>query len=317
MNRIERISAILIQLQSKKIVKAQEIADRFEISLRTVYRDIRSLEETGVPIIGEAGVGYSLVDGYRLPPIMFTKEEAMAFVTAEKLVEKFTDYSTKTSYNSALYKIKAVLKSSEKNEINLLSNHIETVENRFSSPKSNIDLIEPILKSIAEKRQIKIDYFTNHSQENTSRTVEPVGIFHNGNNWYLVAYCLLRNDYRNFKINRISSFNTTEKHFEQAHPSLKSFLEKTTQERELTKVVIKVEKNVMRYLGEEMYYQGYVSQQFLIDGTIEITFLSASLRGFCMWFMYFGQYAEIIEPPQLKTMIIEQIDMLSKKFIVK
>jgi predicted DNA-binding transcriptional regulator YafY len=87
MNRIDRISAILIQLQTRRVVKASDIAERFNISLRTVYRDVRSLEEAGVPIIGEAGVGYSLVDGYRLPPIMFTREEATAFLTAEKFVE--------------------------------------------------------------------------------------------------------------------------------------------------------------------------------------------------------------------------------------
>ena len=72
MNRIDRISAILIQLQTRRVVKAQDIADRFGISLRTVYRDVKSLEEAGIPVIGEAGVGYSLVDGYRLPPIMFS-----------------------------------------------------------------------------------------------------------------------------------------------------------------------------------------------------------------------------------------------------
>ena len=91
MNRFDRITAILIQLQSKKVVRAQDLADRFDISLRTVYRDIRTLEEAGVPLYGEAGVGYSIVDGYRLPPVMFTQEEAMAFITAEKLMEKFTD----------------------------------------------------------------------------------------------------------------------------------------------------------------------------------------------------------------------------------
>ena len=88
MNRLDRISAILIQLQSRRVVKAADIADRFNISLRTVYRDIRSLEEAGIPLIGEAGVGYSLADGYRLPPVMFTREEATAFLTAEKFIEK-------------------------------------------------------------------------------------------------------------------------------------------------------------------------------------------------------------------------------------
>ncbi|MEO6304683.1 MAG: HTH domain-containing protein, partial [Bacteroidia bacterium] len=114
MNRIDRVSNILIQLQSKRIVKAQDIASRFDISLRTVYRDIRTLEEAGIPLIGEAGVGYSIMDGYKLPPVMFTLEEATAFLTAEKLVEKLTDGSTKKSYRSAMFKVRSILRASEK-----------------------------------------------------------------------------------------------------------------------------------------------------------------------------------------------------------
>src|ERR1700741_4212443 len=102
MNRIDRVTAILIQLQSKRVVKAQEIADRFAISLRTVYRDIKTLDEAGIPIIGEAGIGYSIMEGYRLPPVMFTREEATALLTAEKLVEKLTDTSTQQTYQGAM-----------------------------------------------------------------------------------------------------------------------------------------------------------------------------------------------------------------------
>src|SRR4030095_5461383 len=114
MNRIDRVTAILIQLQSKKIVKAQDIAERFNISLRTVYRDIKTLEEAGVPVIGEAGVGYSIMDGYRLPPVMFTKEEATSFLMAEKILEKYSDSYNSNIYKSALYKIKSVLRTAEK-----------------------------------------------------------------------------------------------------------------------------------------------------------------------------------------------------------
>ena len=99
MNRIDRIAAILIQLQSKRLVKGNEIAERFDISLRTVYRDIQTLIEAGVPILSETGIGYSIMEGYRLPPIMFTREEALAFLTAEKLVQQFTDETTSKILN--------------------------------------------------------------------------------------------------------------------------------------------------------------------------------------------------------------------------
>lgn len=315
MNRIERISAILIQLQSKKIVRAQEIADRFEISLRTVYRDIRSLEETGVPIMGEAGVGYSLVDGYKLPPIMFTKEEAISFLTAEKLVQKFTDQATKNSYNAALYKIKAVLKTGEKSNLESLSEHIEVLTNPRVVHQEHSNTLEPILKGISDNRQIKIQYFTNHSQQKSERIIEPVGIFHSGANWYVVAFCLLRNDYRNFKINRIESLEILENKYHKQHPSLKSFLEKTSQERQLEKVVLHVERKILRYLGDEKYFQGFISQTILDDKTIEMTFLTASLIGFSRWILYLGEFIEIIEPPTLKAMFIENVKKLSKKYL--
>src|SRR5690606_28580630 len=112
--RFDRIIAILIQLQSKKIVRAQDLAERFGVSLRTVYRDIRTLEISGVPIYSEAGIGYSLMDGYRLPPVMFTREEASSFIAAEKLMQQFSDKELGEHYASAMFKLKAVLKSADK-----------------------------------------------------------------------------------------------------------------------------------------------------------------------------------------------------------
>src|ERR1700733_13653464 len=159
MNRIDRISAILIQLQSKKIVKAQDIAERFNISLRTVYRDVKTLEEAGIPIIGEAGVGYSIMEGYRLPPVMFTKEEATAFLTAEKLIEKFTDTSTEEGYKSAMYKVRAVLRSTEKDLLENIDDHIEVLKSRGQrNAKQNTNPLQTILKSISSKNVLFINY---------------------------------------------------------------------------------------------------------------------------------------------------------------
>src|ERR1700710_269421 len=145
MNRIDRISAILIQLQSRRVVKAADIAERFNISLRTVYRDIRTLEEAGIPLIGEAGVGYSIMDGYRLPPVMFTREEATAFLTAEKFVDKLTDATTVTHYQSAMFKIKSILKTAEKDLLENIHSSIEVLKSQAQVNVKDTDHIQPLL----------------------------------------------------------------------------------------------------------------------------------------------------------------------------
>lgn len=303
MNRIDRLAAILIQLQSKKIVKAKEIADRFNISLRTVYRDVQSLEEGGVPIIGEAGIGYSIMEGYRLPPVMFTREEATAFLMAEKLLDHFSDSYNSTHYRSALYKIKSVLRSAEKEFITDIDEKIVVIKNMYQQqPTIGHQYIQPILKAISEKKVISISYCGIYSNELTHRSIEPVGIFLNNTFWYLIAWCRLRKDYRNFKTDRIRQLDVTGESFTTTHQPVAEFLERTAKEKELHKVVLEVKKEAARYLVTEKYYHGFVTES-LKGEYVEMTFLTASLEGMARWFLLFGDQATILEPAHLKPMV--------------
>lgn len=302
MNRIDRVSAILIQLQSRRVVKASDIADRFGISLRTVYRDVKTLEEAGIPIIGEAGVGYSIMDGYRLPPVMFTREEATAFLTAEKFVEKMTDASTMEHHKSAMYKIRAILKTTEKNLLEDIDNKIEVFKSRFHTNVNNSDHIQPLLNGIGQKKVIQIDYFAYHSQEHTKRAIEPIGIFFKDSYWHLIAFCRMRNDYRDFRIDRINKVAVTETTFNSKHPTLKEYIKQTAKEQELDLVIIRVDKSIYAHIDYQKYYSGFVSEKKVGD-QIEMTFLTASMEGFARWFMMFGDNAEIISPDSLKERV--------------
>ena len=313
MNRIDRVTAILIQLQSKRVVKAQEIADRFTISLRTVYRDIKTLEEAGIPVIGEAGIGYSIMEGYRLPPVMFTREEATAFLTAEKLVEKLTDASTREMYQAAMFKIKSVLRLTERDHLENMEQHIEVVDNPyFSKHKNETAYLQNILKAVSEKSVINIDYFAEHSQEKSNRNIEPIGIFFMGRYWYLIAWCTLRKDYRTFRVDHIKYLSITAIRFEKEHPSLKSFLSKVSKEKELHTIIIRIEKDAVKYLGEQKFYNGFVSQKDLGD-MVEMTFLTQSLEGFARWYMLFGECAEIVSPKKLIDTVKKNLLTLSQK----
>ncbi|WP_177735679.1 helix-turn-helix transcriptional regulator [Flavobacterium inviolabile] len=314
MNRFDRITAILIQLQSRKVVKAQDLADRFDISLRTVYRDIRTLEEAGVPLYGEAGVGYSIVDGYRLPPVMFTQEEAMAFITAEKLMEKLSDSAVQNNFQSAMYKIKSVLRGSEKELVEGLERHIHVREKKKNNtaPGNSLDVL---LKAISEKRIVKMTYRAFGNEENTERLMEPIGIYYENEYWYTVGYCHYRNAYRHFRADRMVDIFLTEEIFRMEHASLQKYQEQKKQDLNFRRerVIIKVDKNIAMYLQERKHYYGFVSE--VIKGNeIEMTFLTDSLyEGFARWYIMFADYAEIIEPASLNERIIELAEKILQK----
>ena len=313
MNRIDRLVAILLQLQSTRRVKAKDIAEKFSLSLRTVYRDIKALEEAGVPVIGEAGTGYSLMEGYRLPPVMFNQDEATALLTASKLVESKTDAGITKHYTSALDKIRAILRHAEKDHIEEIDEHIAVMNHPAIVYQPQSDLHLPlILKAISSSKVLQINYTSIEKNESTKRKVEPVGIYYMGSHWYLIAWCQMRNDYRNFRTDKIEKLQITEEPISKMHPPLQSFIKQMSAEREVHKVVIDVEVEVVKYLGEQKYYNGYVKEEPMGD-MVRITFLTGSLMGFSRWFMLFGDHAHIIEPIELNEMVAQIAEDILKK----
>lgn len=123
--RLSRLTAIITQLQSKRLVTARDISEKHGVSIRTVYRDIRTLEASGIPIVTEEGRGYTIMDGYKLPPVMFTEEEANALITAEQIILQNKDQSLVNQYQGAIEKIKAVLNKAQKGRSELLVERLE------------------------------------------------------------------------------------------------------------------------------------------------------------------------------------------------
>ena len=313
MNRIDRLAAIVIQLQSKRLVKAKEIADKFNISLRTVYRDVHALEEAGVPVIGESGVGYQLMEGYKLPPVMFNQDEASAMVTAAKFMQSMSDESSSKHYASALDKIKAVLRLTEKDHLQEIDESIAVVSHpAFVYAKPAELHLQKILKAIATSTVIDICYTSIEKNETLERKSEPVGIYYHGSHWYLVAFCRLRNSYRNFRTDKISKLTLTTESFIKTHPPLQSFVNKLASQRQLQKVVIDVQKDILKYFGEQKYYNGFVKEEEAGENR-RMTFLSGSLTGFARWFMLFGDKATIIEPIELNKVVAEIAENILKK----
>ncbi|MCE2731800.1 MAG: YafY family protein [Cyclobacteriaceae bacterium] len=300
MNRIDRLTAILIQLQTKKIVKAEEIASRFEISLRTVYRDVKALMEAGVPIGSEAGKGYFIVDGYYLPPVMFTQDEAGAMVMAGKLVDSFTDPSIKKAFQSSLLKVKAVLQQAEKNHVADLEDHIEVLPPLATQPITGKFLNE-IRNAIVSRKVISLLYTSQYQQETTQREVEPIGLFYYSMSWHLIAWCRLRKGMRDFRTDRIVNLTVKEEQFTPGDiVTLQDYFNSIRENHaDMQQVVVVFDRKTATYVTNSRYYFGFVREEYTDEG-IRMYFLVGQLPGMARWLLAYADAIEIEEPLSLK-----------------
>lgn len=308
MNRLERISAILVRLQSRSVITARQIADQFGVSLRTVYRDIRVLEESGIPIIGEAGQGYSLVDGFKLPPLMFTTEEAIAFLMAEKVISRQSDGDTYHLYCSGMDKIRAVLRTAEKNILEDFDEYIHISDTDMQPQAQPSNILQPLLNCIMDKRQAHIEYFANYNREITHRNIEPLGLYCMLNNWYVLAWCSLRMDYRTFNLSLIQTITPSDKKFAKEHADLKTILESSYESNKQYFVKIKVEKSALRTMGRTKYAFGLYNEEEGEEGSVIQHYMTYSMDSLARWYMSFADKATILEPTEFKDIVINIVN---------
>ncbi|NCU02881.1 MAG: YafY family transcriptional regulator [Chitinophagaceae bacterium] len=206
MNRVDRLLGIITTLQSKKFVTAEKLADKYNISIRTVYRDIKAIAEQGIPVSFEQNRGYFLVDGYFLPPVSFTSEEANALLLMQTVVERFADKSILTHYTAALDKVKAVMRPAQREKLERLQQQMKF---QTSHPGyTDFEYLSVLQTAISSKTKLILDY-KNNNNEVSKREVEPIGLIFYAYNWHLAAWCHNRNDYRDFRVSRILKVKDT------------------------------------------------------------------------------------------------------------
>lgn len=222
MNRIDRLFGILVLLQSRKQLTAEKIAMQFGISERTVYRDMKALAEQGIPLSFEAQKGYFIVPGYFLPPISFTNEEANALLLMERFLTGFSDKSIAIHYQSALDKVKNVLRSKQKETLAHLDEHIKLqLPKRLSN---DFDYLSQLQNAIAHKTQVFLTY-KNFKEETSERRIEPIGLIFYAFSWHLIGYCHLRSSYRDFKVGNILKLQVSSFPFiQQEHMSINDYM---------------------------------------------------------------------------------------------
>ncbi len=204
MRRADRLFQIVQYLRGGRLVTAAMLAERLEVSERTIYRDIADLQSTGVPIDGEAGIGYIMRSGFDLPPLMFTREEIVALVTGARMVRAWGGSAMMEAAEEALVKIETVLPEKERDRVG--GTKIFVPEMGLADQTRNV--IDRCEAAIEARHILSFDY---HDQEGsaTTRTVQPLGLWFWGKTWTLVAWCELRDDFRMFRLDRIEQLAET------------------------------------------------------------------------------------------------------------
>lgn len=213
MNRTDRLMGIIAHLQAKKYRTVGQIAGHFSISERTVFRDLRAMQEIGVPIGFEAGKGYFIAGGYFLPPVSLTAEEANALALTEPLVLRFADKEVARHVGAALAKIKMVLGKGQRDKLeNIQTKTAHFIPDKYAHLLNRNNYLSPIQQAIVDKTILRIGY-ENLNGEYSTREIEPIGLTFYSLNWHLIAWCHLRRDYRDFRTSRIQKLEATQMPF--------------------------------------------------------------------------------------------------------
>lgn len=301
MNRFDRVTALLIQLQAKRKISGAALAEQFGVSMRTVYRDLRTLQEAGVPLLGEPGIGYSLAEGYRLPPVMFTREEATALLTAEKLTARLTDAPTAELSRAAMDKVRAVLRRPDRDHLATLAPHIQVLGPREQTNRP--PAYQQLVAAIATHRVVQLRYQAAENEAPTTRDIEPLNLYLS-RQWHVVAYCRLRQTIRTFRLDRIQELELRPEVFTVRPDLLQQHWAVEATRRPRERVVLRFQPAAMlpalaQHLHDTKHQYGWAYEQLLPDGQLEMTLFIGELPYLATWLLPYAGALTILEPPAL------------------
>jgi len=315
MNKTDRLLAILLELQGRELVRAKDLATQFETSVRTIYRDIQALSEAGVPIMGATGIGYSLMEGYFLPPISFTAEEAVTLLIGTDFIEQRFDNNYRSSSQDARRKIEAILPESIRNETTRVRKAMRLLDSdKHITISYEREYLEKIRHAILDKRKVNFHYVKKFADteknRHSVRTVAPYGLVLIQGSWMLVAHCDLRQDIRHFHLSRMSELMVLDSQFElPVHFSLDEYSppdKRSLQIRLLfnNDIADKVKDSNNAYVEEIEEHQ---------DGFLMVLRVH-QLEEVLQWVLGWGAEVIVLEPESLRNRIREEAEKVLKRY---
>jgi predicted DNA-binding transcriptional regulator YafY len=326
MNRTDRLLAIILELQRKGRQRAEDLAETFETSKRTIYRDIQALGEAGVPIISIPGLGYSLMKGYFLPPLSFTTDEATMLILGSDLMAQSFDAQYRSAALSASRKIENVLPEKLLEEVHYLQDSIRFVTTDAMEQPTETEKLLQVRRAILQRNTIRFRYFTRHPSSiaevegesgvsirrhtsaaptapaQSTREADPYGLVHFLNAWHVIAYCHLRQDIRNFRLDRIDDLVLLSKTFQR--PA--NFKMGESQSGQRTRMLVRVlfDMEVARWVKESRSY--YITSQELTPDGLLVTLKPHQESEVLQWLLSWGSHVRVLEPESLRLLITKE-----------
>jgi predicted DNA-binding transcriptional regulator YafY len=298
MNRIDRLFGILLLLQRKRRLRAEDLARTYEVSERTIYRDMLALNETGVPIVSLPGVGYELAEGYYLPPLLFSPDESSALFLSARMLKAHATGRLGEVAERALAKIAVVLPSSLRQEAERLADTID-----FVMPPARFDFDDPRLmklqQAIRERQVVRLVYHSYNRDETTEREIQPHYLTYSNGVWYVNGYCRLRKDLRAFRFDRIERMAVLPEIFE---PRLHQ-----AAVRDTIAARVRFEMDAARWVRERQHY-AFQSEAPEPDGQGTIMcYRVHRIAELLPWLLSWGAAAQPLDPPELRDAIRAEV----------
>ncbi len=298
MNRMDRLFNIMLLLQARRRVRAVDLAETFGVTERTIYRDMAALNEMGVPLVSLPGEGYELMEGYYLPPLVFTPAEASALVLGASMLAASGNYPQEAQ--QAIQKIMAALPPRTRDQVEPQTRMIH-----FMMNASRFDLQNPFLldlqTAIHERRVMFLRYHSLLHDEISEREIEPHNLTFSEGVWYVNAHT--EQGFRTFRLDRIEALRLLPKHFEQRASSASA-------EQPSITVRVRFVDTATRWVRERQHY-GFqsVAEE---PGFAVMTYQVQRLSEIKNWLMGWGAQAEVLDPPELRAEIRDEAHRLLK-----
>jgi len=315
-NVATRLIAIILMLQRRGTIKASELADELDVSERTVHRYMGMLDELGIPIYSERGPygGFSLVRGYKLPPLIFSPEEATALYLGAELVKDIWGVSYFDAAVAATAKLDNVLPEALLQEVKQAQRGLLVTGwlRRDYGPWAPI--LDDLRRSVARRRQVRLVYHS-FRQQVTERIVDPYALALQWGNWYLVGHCHLRDELRTFRVDRIHEAQPTGESFELPTGfSAREYLLRMAEERPATyyRVAIRFDPDVAHIVRERREEWQQLTEQ--ADGSVILAFDASDLAWPCRWVLTYQDKATVLGPPELAAMVRDAAQAIAARY---